>query len=315
MDSAYFMQLIDDNYPNKNTRNMYKTRLAILLKTFPETSLRSILMDPDKYYFWIRDYFLKLTTRKNMITTVLALFKHDPKLDKTAHNKWRKIHNELDAFQDAKYKRNLPSEKQLQQYIPFEEIEGKYDVLKRRKKRPETLAESLHFLLLSLVVHTRPKRRNYGSVKIYNGKDPNIKNTNYLVLNKSNSFFVFKDFKTNRTFKRIDESVPQAFIDDLQESLKKYPRQFLFVNSHKNPFDTNDKYGKFFSKTFEILFGKAMGTSMLRHIYITEKIDWNDSSLEEQESEARLMMHSTDVQRQYKWSKPKICAYMCSEKK
>ena len=52
---------------------------------------------------------------------------------------------------------------------------------------------------------------------------------------------------------------------------------------------------------------------MLRHTYISEKVDFENLTLEEQEEEARLMLHTSGLQRQYKWPKKTLCPKLCAD--
>ena len=76
---------------------------------------------------------------------------------------------------------------------------------------------------------------------------------------------------------------------------------------------SNDTYGSFVQRTFEQLFGRGTGVSLLRHIYISEKLDFDNMTLEEQDEEARLMLHTSGLQKQYKWPKKVLCPKLCTE--
>ena len=75
---------------------------------------------------------------------------------------------------------------------------------------------------------------------------------------------------------------------------------------------SNNTYSVFVKKTFEDFFGRATGVSLLRHIYITEKLEFDDMTLEEQDAEAKLMLHTSGLQRKYKWPKKTICPKLCA---
>jgi hypothetical protein len=75
---------------------------------------------------------------------------------------------------------------------------------------------------------------------------------------------------------------------------------------------SNNTYSVFVKHTFEELFGRSTGVSLLRHIYITEKLDFDDMTIQEQEDEAKLMLHTSGLQRRYKWPKKVICPKLCA---
>jgi hypothetical protein len=75
---------------------------------------------------------------------------------------------------------------------------------------------------------------------------------------------------------------------------------------------SNNTYSVFVKTTFEQLFGRGTGVSLLRHIYITEKLDFDDMTIEEQETEAKFMLHTSGLQRRYKWPKKVLCPKLCA---
>ena len=52
--------------------------------------------------------------------------------------------------------------------------------------------------------------------------------------------------------------------------------------------------------TFKTHLGKATGVSLLRHMFINEKVDLNKLSIEEKEAIATAMGHTRSQQEQYK---------------
>jgi hypothetical protein len=42
-------------------------------------------------------------------------------------------------------------------------------------------------------------------------------------------------------------------------------------------------------------------------------MDFDDTTLEEQEDVARLMLHTSGLQRKYKWPKKTICPKLCAD--
>jgi hypothetical protein len=83
-----------------------------------------------------------------------------------------------------------------------------------------------------------------------------------------------------------------------------------------NPFATNDGFSKFVVGTFNKLFGRNTGVTMLRHIFITEKLSFDEMDDDVLENVAQQMLHSTRLQKKYNWSKKAICntlKKMCHE--
>ena len=300
-------------YTNKKTLENYESRMRALLRNIP-ASLQTILEHPDTYYPSIQKAYPSLTTRKNVLTVLLVFFREDPDLKEhhvEAHNKWKKLHDDLVKLQDARIKRSEPEPKQIEKYTSFEEIEAKYKELKKRTFH-DTERHSMQYVLLSILVHIRPKRADLGALTIYREKDPRNTDANYLVLRKQGtSYLVMNLFKTSKYYQTVEEDLPEGLVKDIETSLARWPREYLFRKDDGKPM-SNNTYSAFVKATFQDLFGRGTGVSLLRHIYITEKLNFDDMTLEEQGEEAKLMMHTSGLQRQYKWPKKVLCPKLCA---
>lgn len=308
---------LESLYENKTTLSTYVTRIRRLRDiTVQSKSYTELVSNAEDSYEKIRLAYPNITTRKNMITSILSLFKNIDEL-KNAYPEdqieWKKFHDNMESFQKAKYKKHIPDEKQLAKYTPFEDIELKYKELKKNDPH-KTLKSSLQLILLSIITSTPPKRSDYGEMKIYYETDPNDTTTNYIVIKHDKpSYMVFNQYKTSKTFKRIDQDLPLQTINDIKDSLRRHPRDYLFVNRFKKPFTTLGGFSIYFGNTFNNLFGRKTGTTMIRHIYITEKVSFDDMDDDKLEDVAKQMLHSTNVQKKYNWNKKVICESLCKK--
>lgn len=315
----HFLALLTRAYSNEKTRENYMSRLRGLQANLKgdaaaPPSLYTILTDPETYYPKLKEAYESLTTRKNVLTTLLSLFRLDDALRAShaeAHRVWNQRHDELSRLQSAKVRRSEPSEKQVEKYTSFEEIEAKYEDL-RRTGPHKTLRESMMFVLLSIMVHLRPKRADLGATQIYKDTDPRVTTENYIVLRShGSSYLVMNLYKTSKYYQTVEEDLPEGLVHDLKTSLRRWPRKYVFQKANGEPM-SNNTYSAFVRSTFEQYFGRATGVSLLRHIYITEKLDFDDMTLEEQAEEAKLMLHTAGLQRAYKWPKKTICPKLCA---
>jgi hypothetical protein len=136
-----------------------------------------------------------------------------------------------------------------------------------------------------------------GSVAIYD-KYPTDNKGNYIVLD--DGYIVINNYKTAKHHGKYEELLPIVLINDIRNSIKAYPRDYLFIKEDGLPM-CNNTYSAFVKSTFMDLFGRATSLSLLRHIYITEKLDFNKLTIEELEEEAKGMLHTPELQRKYKW--------------
>jgi len=309
----HWVQILEKTYPNPKTRDNYLSRLRGMLGRIGNPSLTDVLHNPDVYYPNIKQAYTNITTRKNMLTVILALFREDEGLrasHATQHAQWKKLHDDLTKLQEAKIKRSEPEDKQVAKYTSFEEIEEKYEDM--RKKAPHgTERASMQYVLLSILVHLRPKRADLGAVRVYT-KDPRKTDENYIVMKDGlTSYLVMNLYKTSKYYQTVEEDLPEGLVRDIKASLTRWPREYLFRTDEGKPM-SNNTYSVFVKTTFQGLFGRSTGVSLLRHIYITEKLNFDDMTLEEQDEEAKLMLHTSGLQRQYKWPKKVLCPKLCA---
>ena len=315
IDDNAISNIIISAYSNQKTANNYLARLKHIKEICNEDSIYDVVSNPQKKYSCLQNKYPNVNTRKNVITVVLALFKHSPILSKRLekeHNQWKKFHDMLNSLQEAKYKKSLPDPHQIAKYTTSDEMSDMYEKIKLSGDAHKTLADSQRYLILGMAVHMAPKRADLHTMRIYYENDPNKKDENYLVLRRNasaSSYMVFNVYKTAKQYRRMDDTLPLEFYKDVMDSLRIHPREYLFINIFKKPFGNNNAFTKFVIRTFEHFFGRRTGVTMLRHIFITEKVDMNESQ-EYLEEISQKMMHSKELQRKYNWSKKAICERM-----
>lgn len=308
----------------KNTAESYIKRLNKLVELLKK-NIFNIIMSADLSYMNISKIYDSPSTKKNFLTAILSVFKFIQmndgitlnKTQKQALERWHTFHKSLSILEEERYKLSEPTQKEQNKYVSFDDIKAKYFEIKRKHPSVihKNLTSSMQFVFLSIVVHTPPKRCDYANMKIYWNEDPDKTNENYLVLyhNHQNSntnlpkesYFVFNTYKTAKHYERIDQTINDQLKTDIIESLKKHDRQYLFVNRFGKPYENNSAFSKFVIRTFENLFNRPCGTTMLRHIYISEVIDHNKWSEKEKEEVSRMMLHSPSLQSIYRWKSTK----------
>lgn len=264
-------------------------------------------MKPTKYIPKISSEYENIGTRTNIYKIILSIYTHTPKIKEENESKWQKWWDEfikLSKYMKEKSKENKPTVKQNDKYVSFDDIELKYHELKSAQDPHDTKKKSQQYLLLALILDITPKRSDFGSVRIYKDNEPVNDNKNNFIVVKSkgnidSSYLVMNKYKTAKTYKRYEEDLSSKFINVLKQSMRRYPRTYLFVDTEGNPYN-NNTYGTYFSRTFNDLFGKAGGVSLLRHSYISERLN-NGKSDNELEEIAHLMGHSLDQQRSYRF--------------
>ena len=284
---------------NEHTRRNYVSKLSNLSEKLGKT-IYEILRSPKTSIVQIKGLYPEDSTRKTIVTSILAGFKYGNIGLSKAQEGWRSIHEELREKELSNYKKNEPTERQKENYLSFEEIREKYKELASGDPHA-TKKSSLEYLLLSITLNLRPKRADYGDVMVIGPKHKVPEKGNYMFIDKAtNSYLELRQFKTAKTYDSVKEDLPEELYKDVKDSMRRHPRSRLFTDRSNMPY-TSSAYGTYVIRCYERLFGKSVGVTMLRHIYVREKLDFNMMTQEELDEEARLMTHSPELQRLYRW--------------
>ena len=244
-----------------------------------------------------------------VLSSALSLFADKPTY-KAAYNHWRE--KMMEARKAAHEKPiHEKSEKQAEEWLTWEDIcKKKADIkedidsfISNKHITPTQFDKVLQFVILSLYTDIAP-RRNQDYLDMYVVKKWNkdmdaTKNYYDLATHK----FIFNKFKTAKTYGQQIIDVPNTPEAPLQQSLalflkihpmaKSKAKEFkLLVKADGSNLNTVNSITRVLNKTF----GKKIGSSMLRHIYLSSK--YGDTT-REMEEDAREMGHSTSVQQEY----------------
>jgi hypothetical protein len=238
------------------------------------------------------------------IVSVLGVFK-TPKLIKL-RNKYYNLMND----KSKEIKQNNPqgkmSEKQIKNWITAEEVKEKYDNLEAEVKKiikNKEINENQYNILLSYVVLSlytlmKPRRNDYqicNIVKLYNNSLPNDKN----YLSYDSNDFIFNVFKTSK----IKGQQIIKFDDSLKAVFDIYFKYHPLIKGKRNinkklnvPFLVHYDGSEFgintITKILNKIFKKHVGSSMLRHLYHSDKYS---GMIEEMKQDADEMGHTVET--------------------
>jgi hypothetical protein len=249
----------------------------------------------------------KETTKRNYLVSIVSVLSVFPE-SKVLHDKYYTLmmgkKAELEQADDGKM-----TDTQSDNWLSWDQVTDIYKQLeikvntfyKLKNISDEQYSELLSYALLSLYVHQQPRRnKDYQLMRVVDAftteLDPKF---NYLDLAKKK--FIFNVYKTSKKYGRFDMPINKV----LFASLKKY---FKHRQTKLQLDDLNDKPllirydGKTLDKSNDItkllnkVFGKKIGSSMLRHIFLTDKYD---AIMDEQKKDAGTMAHSESEQKKY----------------
>lgn len=239
------------------------------------------------------------------ILTILRLFNKDNLI-----SKYEDYLKEIIKETDEQDNKNIKSDTQKENWIEWSEIKNKLEELKNdvfknsnKKKISRTdYKKLLNLVILSLYVLNEPRRNmDYIEMDVINKYDidKHSNNKNYLDLDKMR--FIFNKYKYSRN--KASNKVQQRI--DIDEELKEIINYYIKRHPHKNksqypflvnydgkPFNNSSSITKILNK----IFNKNIGSSMLRHIYLTYKFG---DTMKEMKESAENMAHSTAQQKKY----------------
>ena len=276
------MYLLNGKQPYKNLTFLKNTSaIADLVSKYAESTIKTIYAS---------------------IVSVLSLFK-----DKPTYKKIYQHYYDLMMGKSEEAKQNESSDKtqkQTDNWITWDEVQKKVADLREKvaefksnKSITSQQYESLlHYLIVSLYTETQP-RRNQDYLDMYVAKKQPIETEhNYVVLTKTKpTSFVFNKFKTSKKYGQQTLEVPETLANVISEYLKFHPLKknasYKFLVSYDGtPVTAVNAITRVLNK----IFGKRVGSSMLRHIFLSTKYD-----IKEMEKDANAMGHSVEEQKKY----------------
>lgn len=278
---------IFDNLKNKqispSSLNLYLKNLRRLndgeeIKNF--NFLKNVNSVLDK----IKDY--KPNTRRTYLISIVSLLKQEPKFA-SLYDKYYKL---LMEYNKELKTNNEKTEKQNENWINQDEVLNKQKdlmgVIPELKKKI-TIAQYnrlLNLMVLSLYTLQAPRRNlDYLKMRIINKYSPELSTDNNY-LDVSSGTFIFRNFKTKKTY--LDQVIQIS--PELMEILKIYLKYHPLKKEMKGKFNLPllvDVNGEAFDNSNEItrilnkIFDKKIGSSMLRNIYLTSKYSNNLKNL------------------------------------
>lgn len=236
------------------------------------------------------------------IVSALTLVKDKPTYKKV-YTYW---FNEMMDRSKDKEDSSKKSERQEANWLSWEVVKSHEKRLMDDISKFESLKEltpAQYDTVLSLVVLSLytmiPPRRNQDYQYMYVVKkeaDAKEDDMNYLVLDSKK--FIFNKYKTAKTHGKQTFDIPDELMDIIKLYLKHSPvwspKQkkpvYLLVNYHGEPLLAVNSITRILNR----IFGKKVGATMLRHIYLSYKYD-----ISEMKQDADAMGHSLELQRQY----------------
>jgi len=243
------------------------------------------------------------------IVSVLSLFKDKPTFKKPYSHYYDEMMAKSKVAREEETK-NEKTETQKNNWLTWDEVEKHKKELDEKvskfaKSKVLTPAEYdtlLQFIVLALYTEVQP-RRNQDYLDMYVVKkwsETMPKDKNYLDL--STKHFVFHKYKTAKKYGIQTEEIPERLWSSVSLFLKHHPGWKVVAN-RKTPVKLLVQHGgepivavNAITRCLNRIFGKKVGSSMLRHIYLSDRYG---DTLAEMKKDSEAMGHSLDVQKGY----------------
>jgi hypothetical protein len=281
----------------ESTINLYLKQLRQLNDNKPITNLK-FLANPEEIDKKIEKY--KPNTQRNKLIAIVSILKEMPNSKKL-----------LDIYFDKLLKLNQnitqndtgdKTETQKENWLDWKEVEEvkfnlKNEVDKFKSKKnltSEGYNDILKYLILSLYTDIPPRRnKDYQHMIVVDKEPKELQKLNYLIL-KPKMTFLFNDYKSIRTHGKQEFDIPPQLQDTIKLYLKHKDKSsnIFLLDSNGNPFKNVNSLTYILNK----IFGKKIGSSMLRHIYLSGK--YQDVS-KEQKDDSKKMAHTIGTQSMY----------------
>lgn len=317
METTEFMlqlekQLMDTRKVAESTANAYIKSLYALngKKSFKNISFLKNVEEIEKRISGYAE-----STQRALLATivsVIGLYKDKATFKKPyAHYYEKMMERSKEARATAETNGNEKTEKQKENWISWEDIEKRKaeiaeDVSKFSTKKTIDSSQYerlLQYIVLSLYTEVQPRRNDdYLSmyiVKKWNDKMPTDKN----YLDVAGKQFVYNKYKTAKKWGTQRQDIPEPLWAVIQTFFKFHPLwkglakrktdpiKFL-VGSDGTPLVAVNAITRLLNK----VFGKKVGSSMIRHIFISDKYK---NVMEEMKEDSLAMGHSVSQQRDY----------------
>lgn len=248
------------------------------------------------------------TNQYTVITSVLTPLKDKPAYKK-AFAYYAERMNEGNKEKREREGSGIKSDKQNENWLEWDDVVKKLNELREQcasLSSARTISATqydacLNYLILALYTMIQPRRNQdyldmYVVKKLSKDASPD---KNYLDL--TNNQFVFNKYKTAKTYGQQILPIPNELMSVITLFLKHHP--IRKTNPKLNMYKLLVKYDgtpitivNAITRVLNKIFGKQIGSSMLRHIYLTNK--YEDDTLE-RKKDSEAMGHSLSQQKEY----------------
>jgi hypothetical protein len=294
-----FENIFDCKSINQSSLNLYQKNLIRLNNNKVPKNL-NFLNDINKIQSKLEKY--KPNTKRNYIISIVSILSclKQSNSNKKVNELYNKYYQILYTMNTELKSSNNKTDNEKSNWINNYDIISIYNNLKNDINKIKSLENKkdydkyLSYVILSLY-YLIPPRRNGDYINMIIEK-PKKSEFNYFDIDDKK--FVFNNYKTNKTYKQQSIDIPHELYDILIDFINLKNELEYSGSFDSNKFLLTDYLGNRFSKSNQItrilnkIFGKNIGSSMLRKVYHTNKYG---KIINELEQDAVNMSHSVET--------------------
>ena len=312
-------QVITEYRPTLKTQTI-KSYVALIekMKSHYSNENNDFLLDYDNVVtkldeaIWGRnqDKFINFLTKRNMLNALIMLM-NALDMEKELIKLYQMKRDGYNEKYTVDQEQGKISAKQKPNFIPIDDIhllikKLNNDIKNHRLRNKETINViekgilTAH-LLFSILIEI-PRRNELASLQIitrrlYNRLSQEDKvHNNYILIEKTNIDMILNEYKTSKKYSEQIISLPKH----IQRLVRSFIKTMKLKTGNKLFNMTNNSMTQLLVRTSRKYIGKDISTTMIRHIYLSNKYSeskkQNKELVEEQKKDAQLMAHSELVQ-------------------
>ena len=298
-----------------NTIDSYLTYINKLYSLYKgeksKASEYSWLKDTNKIAELLSDY--KSTTKKNFYNAIVVILNANGSDEKLVDEYAEMRDNEHKHYENL-VKSHKKTDRQEKNWVELDEIDKILKSYKRQSaeiyKKP-TFNKKKNFSILQeyiilLTYRHIPMRNDVANMKVvspteYKAIADNVKEKhNYLVGSGRVPFhFQINEYKTKKSFGKKKIEINKVLNREIRKWLRVNTSGYFITNSSQTEPITPNGITKLLTKIFKEHTGKSVSTSMIRHIYLSDKYNKDVETNKKKEKDAHNMAHSIKQQTDY----------------
>ena len=202
--------------------------------------------------------------------------------------------NELQGVQRARDDEQMLSEKQVENFVSYEELMKQQQRLAAKEEKSEN--DWKDYVVASLYTLNPPVRADYGDMRIFKIRPGRKARTgNELIWGKKKAYFIFREYKTSATYGAVEVPISPGLYEVLTSwfaHVGKVPKYLL--GRAIDPYELLNHVERAFRPT-----KKRIGIDLLRHAYIHHFLPAISTDIKAKQALAKQMLHSVDRQAHY----------------